>query len=60
MKLEILSLTSKMSQIEVNPGDAVKINLHKVSNDGIDRESHCDLEMFFVLAYSCRRYAPNL
>jgi len=28
------------------PRDAVKINLHEVSNDVSIEKSHCDLEMF--------------
>jgi hypothetical protein len=28
------------------PGDAVKINLHEVSNDVSIEKSHCDLKMF--------------
>jgi hypothetical protein len=29
------------------PGDAVKINLHEVSNDVSIEKSHCDLKMFY-------------
>ncbi len=28
-------------------GDAVKINLHEVSNDVSIEKSHCDLKMFY-------------
>ena len=30
--------------------DAVKINLHEVSNDVPIKKSHCDLKMFYVIS----------